>query len=179
MALFGFHRGVKSVSYLIYPVLLLLAVSGRIAGEAGRLIPGEVQKLQAIADEFRARLRITQRVRIRVVVHDKRLVSVRKSPKEDDVFILSIDQNFLRALSPEEVRAAIAHEFGHIWIFTHHPYLHTEELANRIALQLVSQDSVKSVYLKVAQFGGMKQELPSVTSPPREAGLAEETPLER
>jgi len=43
----------------------------------------------------------------------------------------------------------VAHELGHVWIFTHHPYLHTEELANSIALRLVDRAALDAVYDKV------------------------------
>jgi len=86
---------------------------------------------------------------------------VRRSQERKDLFLLCFDHNFLTALSDEEMRAAIAHEFGHIWIFTHHPFLQTEALANRTAMQLVSQESLEKIYEKVVQFGGKKQELRS------------------
>ncbi len=115
--------------------------------------------VQAIADEFRARLEIPDQVTVQVVGQDKRLVSVHRALDRKDLFLLTFDQNFLNALSEEEIRAAIAHEFGHIWIFTHHPYLQTEALANRTAMQLVSRESLEKVYTKVMQFGGKRQEL--------------------
>ena len=53
-------------------------------------------------------------------------------------FKLAIDVAFLEALTDDELEAAIAHELGHVWVFTHHPHLQTEELANQIALRVVS-----------------------------------------
>jgi hypothetical protein len=37
-------------------------------------------------------------------------------------------------LAGEKLRAVIAHEFGYIWIFTHHPFFQTEALTNQKAL---------------------------------------------
>ena len=49
----------------------------------------------------------------------------------------------------------VAHELGHVWIYTHHPYLQTEQLANQIAMRVVSRESLDSVYGKVwADAGG-------------------------
>jgi hypothetical protein len=62
-------------------------------------------------------------------------------------------------LSEEDVRAVIAHELGHVWIFTHHPYLHTEALANQKALAVVSRESLVRVYEKVWRRGGQKGSL--------------------
>jgi len=58
-----------------------------------------------------------------------------------------------------KIEAAIAHELGHVWIFSHHPYLQTEQLANRIAMRAVSRDSLQRVYAKLWERGGMKGDL--------------------
>ena len=145
-----------------FPFYLLL-VCGTTAANAAAggadVRPVEDRGIQAIADEFRARLAISGQVTVQVVSGDKKLVSVHRSADRKDLFFLRFDQKFLSALSENEIRAAIAHEFGHIWIFTHHPFLQTEALANRTALELVSQDSLEKVYAKVTEFGGKKQEL--------------------
>ena len=60
-----------------------------------------------------------------------------------------IDENFLITLDDSELSASIAHELGHIWIFTHHPYLQTELLANQIALKVVTRENLEKVYEKV------------------------------
>lgn len=52
-------------------------------------------------------------------------------------------------LSQEELKAVIAHELGHVWIFSHFPYLQTEILANEIAMRAVSRDSMKKIYAKL------------------------------
>ena len=53
-------------------------------------------------------------------------------------FRLSLERSFLEQLTPVELKAVIAHSVGHVWIYTHHPYLQTEQLANQIALRAVS-----------------------------------------
>ena len=46
----------------------------------------------------------------------------------------------------EQIEAALAHELGHVWIYTHHPYLQTEQLANRVAMRAVSRERLVEVY---------------------------------
>src|SRR5262249_7449242 len=94
-----------------------------------------------------SRLNMTQRVDVRVVPADEKMVSVRRMP--GDVFMISIDQGFFSSLTHEELRAAIAHELGHVWISSHHPYLQTEALANEIAMRAVTRQSMKSIYAKL------------------------------
>jgi hypothetical protein len=77
------------------------------------------------------------------------MVSVESVDDGSDAFLLSMEEDFLDELTDEELQAAIAHELGHVWIFTHHPYLQTEALANRIAMRIVSRDSLVLVYEKL------------------------------
>ena len=67
--------------------------------------------------------------------------------------------SFLDALNDEELEAAVAHELGHVWIFTHHPFLQTEELANKIAMRAVTRETLQRVYAKVWERGGTKGDL--------------------
>ncbi len=46
-------------------------------------------------------------------------------------------------LTDEELDAVMAHELGHVWIFTHHPFLQTEQLANQIAMRVVSRQTLE------------------------------------
>ena len=62
-------------------------------------------------------------------------------------------------MTADEIDAVVAHELGHVWIFTHHPFLHTEELANQIAMQVVPQDTLAAVYDKVWKRVGRKGDL--------------------
>jgi hypothetical protein len=67
---------------------------------------------------------------------------------------LSIDAAFLVHLDDQDLTAAVAHELGHVWIYTHHPFLHTEALANEIAMRVVSRDSLRRLYEKLWAFDG-------------------------
>ncbi|MNC89431.1 hypothetical protein D3C83_53670 [compost metagenome] len=62
-------------------------------------------------------------------------------------------------MTANELEAILAHELGHIWIFTHHPYLQTEALANRIAMRIVTRESLVTVYEKVWKRRGTKGDL--------------------
>jgi hypothetical protein len=59
----------------------------------------------------------------------------------------------------------MAHELGHVWVFTHHPYLQTEKLANQIAMRVVTRDSLVSVYRKLWEHGGTKGDLNTFLGP--------------
>ena len=82
-----------------------------------------------------------------------------RSKDRHKAFILSLDQNFLDTLGDSELTAAIAHELGHVWIFTHHPYLQTELLANQIAMKVVTRESLEKVYDRVWKDKGTKGDL--------------------
>lgn len=75
-------------------------------------------------------------------------------------FRLAIDQRFLEQLNEDELKAVIAHELGHVWIYTHFPYLQTEQLANQIAMRVVTRDSLDRVYGKVWVDAGSAGSLP-------------------
>ncbi len=90
------------------------------------------------------------------------------------MFLLTFDEAFLATLNQDELRAVIAHELGHVWIFTHHPYLHTEALANRRAVEFVPAEALEQVYRKVLNFGGR---VPDNSSPSQPA--IAETPKRR
>ena len=107
------------------------------------------KRIKAIVDQFRHDLSIGEEVFISVVAKNDRLVSVERSKERRGAFTLSFDENFLITLDDSELSASIAHELGHIWIFTHHPYLQTELLANQIALKVVTRENLEKVYEKV------------------------------
>jgi len=115
--------------------------------------------IQQIVDDFRAQLGVPQKVDVQIVEKNPLLVSV--APVDDRVtaFTLSVEESFLIGLTDAEVRAVIAHELGHVWIFTHHPFLQTEGLANEIARRLVARDNLVHVYEKLWQRQGTTGDL--------------------
>ena len=139
-------------------VCLLLLVMTAAAGMAGGN-DSPALRLEGIIREFRTRLGVSAQVLASVVEEDEYLVSVRRSPTAKDTFIIQFGKDFLGPLSDEDLRAIIAHELGHVWIFTHHPYLQTEALANQKALAVVSRESLVRVYEKVWRHGGQTRSL--------------------
>jgi hypothetical protein len=122
--------------------------------------------IQAIADDFRARLKISGEVVVTIVPQNDRLVSVGRSRENPTAFILSFEESFLRMLDEEELRAVVAHEMGHVWISHNHPFLQTEALANRKAEELVSRESLERVYEKVWLHKGERGDLDRLLEAP-------------
>jgi hypothetical protein len=107
------------------------------------------KKIKTLVERFRRDLSIKEEVFVSIVPKNDRLVSVERWKKVSGAFLLSFDENFLATLNDSELGASIAHELGHVWIFTHHPYLQTELLANQIALKVVTREELERVYEKV------------------------------
>jgi len=128
---------------------LLLFSGNKLFGNSRPEARRGTKRIKPIVDRFRHDLSITEKVFISVVAKNDRLVSVERSKERRGAFMLSFDENFLITLNDSELSASIAHELGHIWIFTHHPYLQTELLANQIALKVVTRENLEKVYEKV------------------------------
>jgi hypothetical protein len=144
--------------------LLLLLFPGHIAVTfaAGpeRIIPNprDQQRIQEIVNGFMAKLNMAHKVAVAVVPKNPLMVSV-EYPDASTGFLLSVEEDFIGELTLDELEAAIAHELGHVWIFTHHPFLHTEVLANQIAQRLVPRSTLVQVYEKLWKRQGTKGDL--------------------
>jgi hypothetical protein len=106
-------------------------------------------EVQALVDAMRADLGVPQVVGVDVVEANPLKASVEPVRDVAGTYRLSIEQGFLEQLTQDELKAVIAHELGHVWIYTHHPYLQTEQLANQIAMKVVSRETLDKVYGKV------------------------------
>ncbi len=145
------------------------AISSSANVKPAEVLLAPTTRVQTMVDEVRARLVIPQEVVVSIVEQDKLLVSVERlqsgngqsgnAQSGNASFALNFERDFLDSLNEEELQAVVAHELGHVWIFTHHPYLQTEELANQVALRLVSRDTLDKVYKKVWQRTGSKGDL--------------------
>jgi hypothetical protein len=133
-------------------------------------------RVQPLVDALRAELTIEHDVTVEVVPDNPLKASIAPVKGSDHgAFVLSIDKAFLKQLNQADLRAVIAHELGHVWIYTHHPYLQTEQGANEIALLAVPRESIERVYGKVwanASEAGSLKRLPAVATtiiapPPR------------
>jgi hypothetical protein len=131
--------------------VLLLAVALRFASGTSA-VAGErdaATRVQSVLDALRVRLGIAVPVRASLVTRNPLAFSVETPPAAGDAFVISIEAAYLDLLTEEELEAALAHELGHVWIFTHHPYLHTEQLANTIAMRATRRESLAKVYEKL------------------------------
>ena len=119
----------------------------------------EWRGLQSTVDELRTQLDIPESIDVAIVPVNPLMLSVEAQHGRGGPFLLTVDESFLKLLTNEEMTAALAHELGHVWIYTHHPYLQTERLANSIAMRVVSRQSLEPLYHKVWERLGTKGSL--------------------
>jgi hypothetical protein len=119
----------------------------------------EIARLQQVTDVLRRSLNILERVLVTVVDHNPLVMSVETLSGRSGPFVITADEEFIQSLNDAELKAAVAHELGHVWIYTHHPYLQTERLANDIALRVVSPEVLVPVYEKVWKRTGARGNL--------------------
>ena len=127
-------------------------------------------------EDLKGPLSVSAAVAVSVVPSEPLMMSVQAPAEPGAPFRLAIESSFLDVLTEVEVRAAIAHELGHVWVFTHHPFLQTEELANRIAMRAVSRETLERVYEKVWKRLGTKGDLALFFGAEETAGLASTQP---
>ena len=119
----------------------------------------ELERLQDVTDQLRRGLDILERVLVTIVDHNPLVMSVETLSGRSGPFVITADKAFIQSLNHQELQAAVAHELGHVWIFTHHPYLQTERLANDVALRVISADVLVPVYEKVWKRTGARGNL--------------------
>jgi hypothetical protein len=136
-----------------------------------RSVQQDVRRLQSVVDALKTRLAIPEPVTVAIVLSDPLMMSV-KPIDQARAFELSIEAAFLNVLTELEIEAAIAHELGHVWVFTHHPFLQTEQLANEIAMRVVKREHLERVYEKVWMREGSKGDMARFLGPQPTAGLA-------
>jgi predicted Zn-dependent protease len=107
----------------------------------------DIERVQQIVDDLKGRLAIPQAVTVSIVDHNPLMVSV--APAPGGGFALSFESGFAERLTEDELAAAVAHELGHVWIYTHFPYLQTEQLANETAMRVVSRESLVPMYAQM------------------------------
>jgi hypothetical protein len=140
--------------------LFVCSFSARMLGaERADALSAAEGKLQTIVSDLKSRLQITSEIAVSIVPSNALMMSVEAPTETRKTFLLSVEASFLNTLTDDELEAAVAHELGHVWIFTHHPFLQTEELANRIAMRAVKRENLERVYVKVWSRGGTKGDL--------------------
>ena len=110
-------------------------------------------------DGLKTELGIDAVVSAAIVPTNSLLVSVEPVDGDTGTFRMTFEERFLTSLDQDELKAIVAHELGHVWIFTHHPYLQTERLANTVAMRAVPRASLERVYGKVWEHQGTKGDL--------------------
>jgi hypothetical protein len=141
------------------------------------IVTVRAQHAQNVVDTLRAALPIPNDVQIALVIYQPLVFTVEPTNPRKDHFRLSMEIGFLLMLDDDELRAALAHELGHVWIYTHHPYLQTERLANSIGLRLASRDSFERLYRKLWAYEGTTGVPSDELLGPREESSTSATPV--
>src|SRR5262249_16051678 len=118
-----------------------------------------VARLEETAQSLETAMGMHNRVRVLVVPENKLVISVEVLPAPEVGYQVVMERRFYEMLSDEEITAAIAHEIGHVWIYSHHPFLQTEALANEIAMKAVSRKALASLYGKLWSYTGVPGDL--------------------
>ena len=109
----------------------------------------QLERVARVVADLKSQLAISQTVDVKIVPTNPRLFSVAPIVDKHGTFLLSVEEDFAQALDDAELKAVVAHELGHVWIYTHFPFLQTEELANDIASRVISRDALTPLYTKV------------------------------
>ena len=147
------------VLFVCLPSVHLDGASTRGKNTNGRARAERTNHLQSISDALRVRLGILERVFVTISERNPLVMSVETLGTRSGPFVIHADEAFIATLTDEEIEAAIAHELGHVWIYTHHPYEQSERLANDIALRVINRAALEPVYVKVWKRTGIKGNL--------------------
>jgi hypothetical protein len=137
------------------------------AGWIGRGVERtEIEVLQDVTDDLRSRLQIHEPVNVELVDHNPLVMSVETLAGRTGPFVITVDREFIHELNHDESEAALAHELGHVWIYTHHPFLQTERGANDVAMRVINRAAFEPVYEKVWARTGIRGNLLEFLGPP-------------
>jgi hypothetical protein len=134
--------------------LLLCMTGAQVEAHSSRSDqPVRNPKLEKIAAELSTALEIRKPVQVAIVAENDRVVSVDPFLSGEG-YRVEFERAFFEQLTEEEIIAALAHEIGHVWIFSHPPYIHSESLANEIALKVVPRRPLENLYTKLWSYTG-------------------------
>jgi len=153
----GRLRSARSRVPLFEPALcvaFVFALAGPVAKDEATVVAIRARRAQELVDELRAAFPIHAPVQVAVVVYHPLVFSVKPMDSRKDRFLLSMELGFLLNLKEDELRAAVAHELGHVWIYTHYPFLQTERLANVFGQRVTDRASFEKVYSKLWAYEG-------------------------
>lgn len=130
-------------------VAFVLLAAVPIAADPPIPLNVRVALAEEILDQLRPQLSITSEIDIALVKYHPLVFFVEPEDSRKRRFRLSMEARFLLTLDDEELAGALAHELGHVWIYTHHPFLQTEMLANEIGQRVAPRRSFEKVYTKL------------------------------
>jgi hypothetical protein len=144
------HRGIFPVVAVVFVFLL----ASPVAKDSPNTLRLRARRAQEFVDQLRAELPIPNEITIAVVTYHPLVFSVQPLATDKNRFLLTMELGFLLSLDDDEMHAALAHELGHVWIYTHHPFLQTERLANVIGQRVVERRSFEKIYSKLWVYEG-------------------------
>jgi hypothetical protein len=143
----------RTHSRLLVPAALSVAVvflgAVPVATDPSIFLDLRTARAREIVDHLRAELAIAGEIDIVLVKYHPLVFSVEPEDSRKQRFRLSMEAAFLVILDDDELLGALAHEMGHVWIFTHHPFLQTEMLANLIGQRVAPRRSFEKVYTRL------------------------------
>jgi hypothetical protein len=137
---------------LIFAFIFMLA--SPVANDSQNRMTLKAVRAQQFVDHMRTALQIRNEVQISIVIYQPLVFSVQPMDANKDRFLLEMELGFLLMLDDDELRAAVAHELGHVWIYTHHPFLQTENLANTVGQRMADRASFERIYAKLWAYEG-------------------------
>jgi len=137
---------------LIFAFIFMLA--NPVANDSQNRMTLKAIRAQQFVDHMRTELQIRNEVQISIVIYQPLVFSVQPMDANKDRFLLEMELGFLLMLDDDELRAAVAHELGHVWIYTHHPFLQTENLANTVGQRMADRASFERIYAKLWAYEG-------------------------
>jgi hypothetical protein len=149
-------------------LLTLLCLPAVLIGLAAPIDARESRSaaaLQELINGLKTQLGIDAVISATIVTTNALLVSVQPVDGASGTFRMAFEERFLTSVDADELKAIVAHELGHVWIFTHHPYLQTEQLANTVAIRAVPRATLERVYSKVWEREGTKGDLARFLGP--------------
>src|SRR5689334_1710607 len=135
-------------------VVFILLLPRPVATDSVITVRLRARRAQEFVDQLRAALPIHNEIQIAVVTYHPLVFSVQPLDTDRNRFLLTMELGFLLSLNDDELRAALAHELGHVWIYTHHPFLQTEREANLIAQRIVDRQSFETLYEELWMYEG-------------------------
>jgi hypothetical protein len=150
----AFARLLRVCLVASFGTVLILLASTPIAPDAPNAFTVQTERAQALMNGLREALEIPDDVQVVAVLANPLVFSVEPADRAKSHYVLSMEFGFLRQLDDRELRAALAHELGHVWIYTHFPFLQTERLANTIGQRVVDRGSFEKVYTKLWAYEG-------------------------